>query len=100
LASAVAIFFPSRSYPSGVPVQISVQPDHATIEIEGHTCIAPDCKFILKPGEYVMNLRKAGYKERSVVITVKPGDSTPLNLKAALEPVAIPISDLAPRDPK
>jgi serine/threonine protein kinase len=100
LAGAVAVFFLSRSYPSGVPVQISVQPDHATIEIEGHTCITPDCNLILKPGEYVINLRKAGYKQRSVRITVKPGDSTPLNLKAALEPVAIPISDLSPRDSK
>jgi serine/threonine-protein kinase len=90
IIGAAIIFFVS-SRPSGVPVQISVRPDHATIELDGRTCIAPDCNFTLKPGKYTINLRKAGYKDRTVVITVKPGDTTPLNLNASLEPLASPI---------
>jgi len=94
---AAILFIVLRPHQSGVPVQISVRPDHATIELDGQTCVAPDCKFILKPGEYTINLRKAGYKDRTVVITVKPGDSTPLNLNAALEPLATPISNVPAR---
>jgi hypothetical protein len=100
LLAAIAaglLFFLWPSHPSGVPVQISVRPDHATIELDGQTCVAPDCKFLLKPGEYIVSLRKAGYRDRTVAITVKPGDSTPLNLNAALEPLATPISDVSNR---
>jgi tetratricopeptide (TPR) repeat protein len=88
------VFFLSRP-PSGVPVQISVRPDHATIELAGQTCVAPDCRFMLKPGRYTVNLRKAGYKDRTVAISVKAGDSTPLNLNAALEPLATPVSTVS-----
>jgi predicted nucleic acid-binding Zn-ribbon protein len=94
---AAILFFALRPHQSGVPVQISVRPDHATIELDGQTCVVPDCKFVLKPGEYTINLRKAGYKDRTVVIIVKPGDSTPLNLNAALEPLATPISNVPVR---
>ena len=84
---AGVLFFLSRPHESGVPVQISVTPDHSTIELDGRSCVAPDCKFTLKPGEHVVNVRKPGYKPKSVVVNVKDTDSTPLNVTAALEPL-------------
>lgn len=93
LALSGLVFFLSRPRVSGVPVQINVRPEHATIELDGRTCVAPDCNFVLKPGDYVVNLRKDGYKPRRVSVTVKPGDTIPLNLNAALEPLPADSSD-------
>jgi hypothetical protein len=87
VTAAATLFLLSLPRASGVPVEISVRPAQATIEIDGQTCVAPRCNFMLKPGDYVINVRKAGYKERKVRITVKPGDATPLHLNAALEPL-------------
>ncbi len=91
IAIALVIYF-SHSHPPGVSVQISVRPDHAIVELAGQTCTEPDCRFVLKPGDYTVNLRKAGYKDRTVAITVKAGDFTPMKLNAALEPLTTPIS--------
>ena len=89
LTLAAFFFFMLRPGVSGVPVQINVRPEHATIELDGRTCIAPDCNFVLKPGEYLVNVRKDGYKPRSVTVTVKPGDTTPMNVNATLEPLLV-----------
>ena len=43
LAFAGVVFSLSRPCLHGVPVQVSVIPDHATIELDGHSCVAPDC---------------------------------------------------------
>jgi serine/threonine protein kinase len=87
LSMAAVVFFVSRPRESGVPVQISVTPDHTIVELDGRTCISPDCNLSLQPGDHVVNLRKFGYKPKAVTINVKPGESTPLNLTATLDPV-------------
>jgi serine/threonine-protein kinase len=73
-----------------VPLQFSVTPDGATIELNGRTCVAPECKFKLKPGEYNVILRKSGYRPKSLVVTVKSGESTPLSVTAVLDPLTGP----------
>jgi tetratricopeptide (TPR) repeat protein len=93
LALSGLVFFLSRPRVSGVPVQINVRPEHATIELAGQTCVAPDCNFLLKPGDYIVNVRKDGYRPRSVAVTVRPGDTIPLNLNTALEPLPVDSSD-------
>jgi len=96
---AGVVFFLSRPRGQGIPVAVSVTPDHTTIELDGRSCITPDCKFILKPGAHTVKLRKAGFQPKDVVITVKETDSTPLNLTAVLEPLSSrpvnPARDLA-----
>jgi hypothetical protein len=94
---AAGVFLLTRPHRSGVPVQVSVMPDRSTIELDGLTCITPDCHFVLKPGEHLVNVRKAGYKPKSVVVTVKDTDSTPLHVTAVLEP--LPVSAVPPDDP-
>jgi hypothetical protein len=79
------VFFLSR--PGGVPVQINVTPDHATVELNGETCVTPNCKFLLKPGAYIVKVKKKGFNPRIVSVAVKSGDYTPINLTAALQPV-------------
>jgi tetratricopeptide (TPR) repeat protein len=97
IALASVVFFLSR--PAGVPVQISVTPEHTVIELDGKTCIAPDCAFTLKPGEHAVSLRKPGFKEKTLTVTVNPGDSTPVNLTAELEPLTmLPVSAVTPAD--
>ena len=88
LMIAGAVFFALRLRERAVPVQISVTPDRSNIEIAGQDCQSPECTFHLKPGQYVVHIQKAGYKPRSVFVSVKSGDSTPLKLNAALEPLA------------
>jgi hypothetical protein len=97
---AAGVFLLTRPHRSGVPVQVSVMPDRSTIELDGLTCITPDCHFVLKPGEHLVNVRKAGYKPKSVVVTVKDTDSTPLHVTAVLEPLPVlPVSAVPPDDP-
>ena len=88
LAMAGVLFFLSRPLGHGVPVQISVKPDHTTIELDGHTCVAPNCHLVLQPGNHLVNLRKVGFKPKTLTLTVKPDETTPLNLTAELEPVS------------
>jgi serine/threonine-protein kinase len=91
---ADAVFFLAPPANRGVPVQISVTPDHTMIDLDGQVCVMPDCKFkLLKPGEHHVKFRKDGYKGKDAVVTVKETDSTPLNLTAALEP--LPVSPAA-----
>jgi tetratricopeptide (TPR) repeat protein len=88
LCLAGAVFLFTRPANRGVPVQISVTPDHTMIDLDGQVCVMPDCKFkALKPGEHHVKFRKDGYKGKDAVVTVKETDSTPLNLTAALEPL-------------
>ena len=87
-----AVFFASRTREQAVPVQVSVTPDHASIEIDGQACESPECKFQLKPGKYVVHIQKAGFKPRSIFVSVNSGDSTPLKLNAALEPLVAPVA--------
>lgn len=87
LCASGVVFFLSRPHERGVPLQINVTPDHAIIEMDGKSCVAPDCKFTLKPGDHLVNLRKPGYKPKTVTVNVKPGESTPLNVTAVLEPI-------------
>ena len=100
LATVIAgiVYFLSRPNETGVPVQVSVTPDHAVVEVDGQACVPPDCRITLKPGAHVVNVQKAGYKPRSLAIAVRPGDDTPLKLNAALEPVVIPVSDISTAD--
>jgi len=92
LAIGGAVFFASRTREPAVPVQVSVTPDRATIEIDGQSCESPECKFQLKPGKYVVHIQKAGFKPRNIFVSVKSGDSTPLKLNAALEPLVAPVA--------
>ena len=88
LCTSGVVFFLSRPHQTGVPVQFSVTPDKTTIEMDGRTCISPNCKFIFQPGDHVVNLHKDGFKSKMVTVTVKPDESTPLNLTAELEPLS------------
>ncbi len=91
---ADAIFFLAPPTNRGVPVQISVTPDHTTIDLDGQVCVMPECKFgALKPGEHHVKFRKDGYKGKDAVVTVRETDSTPLNLTAALAPLPASPSD-------
>ena len=96
LCAAALAYVSTRSFEESVPVRISVVPEHATVEVSGKTCVLPDCKLSLKPGRYVFNLRKDGYKPKRIVVPVEPGDSTPLNLNAVLEPLGSPGSAASP----
>jgi hypothetical protein len=88
LAAAGIGFFLTQPRETGLPVQISVTPDRTTIDYDGRSCTEPGCKLNLKPGKHRISLRKTGYKPKTMIVTVKPGETTPLNLTAALEPVS------------
>ncbi len=90
LSVAGLIFFLSR--PSShvvVPVLVVVAPDQTNVELDGQTCLSPDCKFSLPPGDYTVKLRKPGYEPKDVPIKVTYNDSAPINVTAALEPAHI-----------
>jgi hypothetical protein len=92
LSLAAVVFFLSR--PShkvtGLPVMMSITPDQTSVEVDGQTCVTPNCKVFLKPGDYLVKLRKDGYLPRDIFIPVKPTDQGPVNVTAALQTLDTP----------
>jgi hypothetical protein len=87
LAGIVFLLTRPTKHEKVVPVRISVTPDHAIVELNGLSCVTPDCKFSLKPGEYLFKLRKTGYRPKEVAVAVKGSDLTPMNVVATLDPM-------------
>lgn len=98
LALAGVVLFWLRLHRPGVPLRISVTPEHANIELDGRKCVAPDCSFVLKPGEHLIFLSKLGYQPKTVSVTVHRGESTPLDVNAKLEPAVDPSLAAVPMD--
>ncbi len=92
LSLAAVVFFLSRPTHkvSGLPVMMSITPDHTTVEVDGQTCVTPNCRVFLKPGDYLLKLRKDGYLPRDVFVPVKPTDQGPVNVTAALQTLDTP----------
>ena len=87
---AGVVFFLSRPHSRrsvGVPVVINVTPERTSVELDGMTCVSPDCQFTLAPGEHTAKLRKQGYQPKDIVVPVKENDGTLLNVTAVLEPI-------------
>ena len=72
-----------------VPVEIRTDPSGASVRIGDRSCLTPNCRFDLKPGQYQIEARLDGYKPAEQSLTV---DSTkqiaPINLM--MQPVPPP----------
>jgi eukaryotic-like serine/threonine-protein kinase len=72
-----------------VPVEIRTDPPGASVRIGERSCLTPNCRFDLKPGQYQIEARLNGYKPAEQSLTV---DSTrqlpPINL--LMQPVPPP----------
>ena len=80
------VIVPRLLHVTTVPVEIRTNPPGASVRIGDRSCLAPNCRFDLKPGEYQIEARMDGYKPSEQSLTV---DSTkqiaPINLM--MEPV-------------
>ena len=92
LSLAGVVFFLSRPShkEAGVPVVFDVKPENTTVEVDGQTCVMPDCKVFLKPGDYSVKLSKTGYLPKDVFVSVKQEDQTAVNVSAALASLSTP----------
>jgi serine/threonine-protein kinase len=74
---------------TAVPVEIRTDPPGASVRIGDRSCLSPNCRFDLKPGQYQIEARRDGYKSVEQSLTV---DSTqqiaPINLM--MQPVPPP----------
>jgi rubrerythrin len=74
---------------TAVPVEIRTDPSGALVRIGDRSCLSPNCRFDLKPGQYQIEARLDGYKPVEQSLTV---DSTkqiaPINLM--MQPVPPP----------
>jgi hypothetical protein len=69
-----------------VSVEIRTDPPGASVRIGDRSCLSPNCRFELKPGQYQIETRLDGYKSAERSLTVDSGKQmAPVNL--TLQPV-------------
>ena len=87
LAIAIAgVTFWLLHVPELTHIAVAVYPERVSVAVDGKTCITPDCKLALPPGEYQVRLTKEGYVPQTVALKVEHG-YRPSRLAATLSPV-------------
>jgi serine/threonine-protein kinase len=84
---AVAAWLIRANWPAAKSVVvIETQPQGASVKIGARSCITPDCRLQLSPGNYELHAQLEGYQDASQSVTVAPGqpEST---VSLNLEPV-------------
>jgi len=72
-----------------VPVEIRTDPPGASVRIGERSCLTPNCRLDLKPGQYRIEARLDGYKPAEQSLTVDSTKQTaPINLR--MQPVPPP----------
>src|SRR5208282_3745867 len=66
---------------STVPVEIRTDPPGASVRIGDRSCLTPNCRFDLKPGQYQIEAKLDGYKPAEQNLTVgSTRQIAPINL--------------------
>ncbi len=81
---------PSLFHKPTVPVEIRSYPVGASVRIGDRSCIAPNCKFELPPGQYQIQAQLDGFLPVQQTLTLDAAKPTPL-VSLTLQPVPVPV---------
>ncbi|MCW5981056.1 MAG: protein kinase [Bryobacteraceae bacterium] len=86
---AAALLLPrgsERTVGDAIPFEIRTVPSGATVTYEGGSCVTPDCRIELAPGDHAFEARLPGHRSTTATVAVAR-DSGPRQLDLKLEPL-------------
>ena len=72
-----------------VALEIRTDPEGATVTMGDRTCVSPNCKFDLKPGQYQLQAQRDGFEPQTRTVILDPG-KTPSTVDLTLKAIPPP----------
>jgi serine/threonine protein kinase/outer membrane protein assembly factor BamD (BamD/ComL family) len=86
LAALAAIAFWWTRTPPLQRIDFKVAPERVSVSVDKYSCVTPDCRIDLPPGNYQVQLRKDGFVPMTVPLTVSANAAVP-PITASLTPL-------------
>ncbi|KUH32305.1 hypothetical protein APY94_10440 [Thermococcus celericrescens] len=68
---------------------VATSPAGATVEVDGRECVTP-CNLSIMPGNHSLTVEKEGYERTFIMVTLREGEITSVNLSLRKTSVEIP----------
>ncbi len=67
-----------RHSPRLIPIEVTTDPPGASVHVADHSCVTPNCKFGLAPGNYSVRVELKGFQSASKDLTVRASGQMPV----------------------
>ena len=89
IVAALLVTFHRAPKPEAIPIEIRSDPPGAAVSIGDRSCVTPNCRFNLTPGDYQVQAELKGYKPAQQTVTIQLSRS-PVRLDMTLQPMPPP----------